>query len=121
LSFLRASSFVIRHFRCCAGAQQRRHFVLHAFELTQTQLRVAHNKDVAIFAMLVDEQTTSVGSFSANLFQHAFALEHYREDETGVRRRIRFHDQAAKKLLRVFFRQWLGGRCWRRFEFRFPK
>src|SRR3979409_2572147 len=71
--------------------------------------------------MLIDEQTTSVGIFGTHLFQHTFALEHDAKDETGVRRRISFPDQAPEKLLRIFFRERFRGRWWSGFEFRFPK
>ena len=62
-----------------------RHFVLNAFEFIQAQLWIAHDKDVAVFTMLVDEQTNSVGILRAHLFQHAFALEHDGKNEAGVR------------------------------------
>jgi len=43
------------------------------------------------------------------LLQHTFALEHNGKDETGVRGRISFHDQAPEKLLGVFFREAVQG------------
>ena len=98
-----------------------RHFVLHAFEFVQTQLRVPHDKDIAVVAMFVDEEAITFGIFRAHLLQHTFALEHYGKDETGVRGRISFHDQAPEKLLGVFFRERFRS-SWRcGFEFRFPK
>src|SRR5205809_4755911 len=74
-------------------AQQPSYFVLDSFEFAQVQLRIAHDKDVTIVAMFINQETIATGILCAHLLEHALAFEHYGENETGVRRRIILNDQ----------------------------
>jgi hypothetical protein len=84
--------------------QQPRYFVLHSLEFVEVQLWIAHDKDVTIVAMFIDEQTIAISVLCPHLFEHTLAFEHEGENETGVRGRIILNNQTAKKLLGVFFR-----------------
>src|SRR6185503_10885020 len=89
---------------------------LHGFELIQLEVRVRDGEQVARLRLFVKEHPPALALDLFFHFEDAFALEHYREDESrrGIPGIVQF-DELSEQRLGVLFLNGLGWRGRRRF------
>ena len=55
-------------------------FVLDRLDFIQTQFWIGHDENITGARMFVDERPVGASVFGLDLFENAFALEHYRQN-----------------------------------------
>ena len=83
--------------------EQRSDIVLHLLQLIELKVRVRDGKYVPSGGLFVNENALAIAHVLFFDFEQAFALQHDRQDVTGIGRNLRRGNQPAKQLFCGFF------------------